>query len=512
VVTARTLAEARLYARSLGRHVVTAERVGDRAMLTVVDDGDLRHEEIALSEPDDGDRHDSDGFGRGPSTLIRRDTFDAFAESLERGLPRDAAGLPAEVIGSLLQEVGLAIAAREQSKRLGNSDFDVESLRALAKGYSAARAGAAPTRAISDLAVPSPGAKLLPATRAKVESALRRADLVEMLLSGSLGEWRVFADERAKRRIASFRHIGGAVVQVELGPEGRATAAQLLQGGRAIEVWVPRGFVLGPEERARLDAALRQGAPWKAALESAVGSEGKAVPRQLVQGPLESWVIAEVWLRNGPAERSGLVVLLLDRGGTLRGHRVIDGAVGWSFLATVREAQRAVPSGGQSTQDRAQEAGAVLDTIARSAAPLLDALRRGDPRAVASVEPRVKDATEAFQVDAVPLVLAGYATPRHWPSIPETHTQLTVAASTGGALRFPNAHSASFRGDFLRVADRLQPGRTWLSWAWSDPEAGSEPVVLDGLVWVGKRWVAYPDLPEVLSATVPPPMGPITGG
>ncbi|WP_138469263.1 hypothetical protein [Poseidonocella sp. HB161398] len=115
-----------------------------------------------------------------------------------------------------------------------------------------------------------------------------------------------------------------------------------------------------------------------------------------------------------------------------------------------------------------------------------------DPALRARLAPTEEDCAAAFHASIVPELWEAVrqgGLPGRYPRLEPVAADALIAAPAG-AFRWSNELSDGFPGGYRKIAGWMDPGRIWLAWRGTEPDGGTR--LMDGLVFLGERWVWMP--------------------
>ncbi len=512
---ARTPAEAALYVKLRG-YVAIGQSAADGGMVIHgrrATDG-APEEFVFQIGPQPQERGVERMYG-GPSAskIIDRQEWLDLAAQGENSVPLDPTGLVADVIRECLQELARAAAALYEVAKFSATDAGKMNSRIAGVGarvnqYAAAIPRALATREVSQLPVPVHRFRADEQTSARVKGLSLPAS-ANKLFGGELGSWRLCAEiPGQKQPMGLFVDDSGALLQASM-VDGQLTALALLEGRAGLKAWIKAGFGLGPAEVARVGRSIRLGEPLQTSVASLNKGRDRCEPVVSVYGQVEEIAFFEVSVSGPQLVRGGLLMVIVEPNGLVRGHRVLSGLAGYNQLSVLKEAQGLLPGSlegadADTVARVTQLSEHIFTKVAEGAYPLLASFI-GAPNPVElsnALRPSAADFNAVFGP-----TIAAAARERYtelWDggklviSVPLESENVLIAACTAGGMSFPNAHSRHFHPGMAELCKQLNPRRTWLTWKYLKP--GEERGLLhDGLVWIDDHWAWFPHPWEVLA-------------
>lgn len=142
-----------------------------------------------------------------------------------------------------------------------------------------------------------------------------------------------------------------------------------------------------------------------------------------------------------------------------------------------------------------RQALALTEVIAGMARPLLQSLIGPEQQTIlAKIRPRPDDYAKVFVPAAAAAAQAAYEP--LWAEgmqikIADAQTELEIHVSPAGMLGDENTLSHPFPQGYRRIAEFLNPHRTWIAWKYVRPGEHSG-MAFNGLVWLDDHWAWFP--------------------
>jgi len=510
LLQARTTAEAALYVKLRGYVVVGQSATPGGAILHARRASDGAADDFGFQlAPASQERTVERMYGGPkPSKIIARQEWLMLATKGLRSVPEDPAGLLADVIRECMQDLARVASSLYEVGKFGEDVAPrIAEVGARVNRYGQALGAALGTREPAALPLPSHRFRLDDLSAAKLD-AVAPPIPASLLLGGDLGDWRLCAEILGQKTpMALLVNGAGALLQASLSDD-RVVDLKPLQGRAGLRAWIKAGFGLGPAELERVDRAIRAGEPLKAGIERLRSGGHRAEPIVSVYGQGEELAFFEVRVQGPQLVRGGLVLVIVEPDGKVRGHRTLGGLVGYNQLSVMKEAQGLLPGSfegadAETVSRLSNLSDHIFTQIAQAAYPLLAAfIGAANPAELsAALRPSDADYAAVFGPELVDQAREKYGA--LWSAgslhitVPRDMENVLIAACTAGGMSFPNQHSRHFHPRMAALSEKLVRRRTWLTWKYLRP--GEEKGQLyDGLVWIDDHWAWFPHTWEVL--------------
>ena len=515
MLEARTPAEAALYVKLRDYVVVGQSAVAGGIALHARRARDGAVEDFAFTMGPQAQERSMERMygGSAPSKIIARQEWLMLATKALRSVPNDPVGLIEGVMRECMTDLARAAAALYEVAKFPATDANAIRDRIAAVGarvnqYAAALSGALGTRDAKALPLPVHRFRADDQTIAKV-NGLKLPAPAGALFGGGIGSWKLCAEIPGEDPpMGLFLADGGALLQASLS-DGQVVDLKLIEGRAGLRAWIKAGFGLGPAEIAKVDQAIRAGEVLKAGVDRLVAGGDRCEPIVSVYGQGEELAFFDITVRGPQLIRGGLLVVIVEPDGKVRGHRVQGGLVGYNQLSVLKEAQGLLPGSfegadAETVSRLTNLSDHIFTKIAEGAYPLLASFI-GAPNPVelsAALQPSDADYDAVFGPELLAEAKERYS--RMWAegklhiTVPIDHENVLIAACTAGGMSFPNDHSRHFHPAMMRLSEKLNSRRTWITWKYLPP--GQEKGLLyDGLVWIDDHWAWFPQPWDVLA-------------